>query len=184
MTRAKGRHLGHPVWTTQAPHLSHPGTPRLYNFEKILDCKIERAWFIMEIMIFSYYIMISFWFYFTSISLSTYFTKLLRNPIWKTFNQITHGFYLFCKKDFISLFEREREHSSAQARRGAEGEGQADSPWSLKTEARLDPTILRSQPEPKSRVGCSTDWATQTPFTWILHLMCYFQSVVTPRMFN
>ena len=39
--------------------------------------------------------------------------------------------------------------------------------YRVQPNARLNPTSLGSEPEPKSRVGCSTDWATQVPpFTW------------------
>lgn len=34
---------------------------------------------------------------------------------------------------------------------------------SLEPDEELDPTMLGSGPEPKSRVGCSTDGATQAP---------------------
>ena len=37
-----------------------------------------------------------------------------------------------------------------------ETESEADSPLSLKPDAGLDLTTLRSLPEPKSRVGCLT----------------------------
>ena len=53
-----------------------------------------------------------------------------------------------------------------------EGEGEressASSPLSKEPEEGLDLTTLRSWPEPKSRVRCSTDWATQTDAPLIL----------------
>ena len=44
-----------------------------------------------------------------------------------------------------------------------EGESQADSTLSVEPIVGLDLMTLRSRPEPKSRVGCLTDLATQAP---------------------
>lgn len=62
--------------------------------------------------------------------------------------------HLFIFKDFFIL-ERER------AREGTEGEGerecQADSALSVELNSGLDPTTLRSRPESKPRLRCSSD---------------------------
>ena len=42
-------------------------------------------------------------------------------------------------------------------------ESQADSMLNVEPDMSLDPRTLRSQPEPKPRVGHSTDCATQVP---------------------
>ena len=66
---------------------------------------------------------------------------------------------------FLSLFW-EREHEKGQVRgRGVEGERkpQAGSTLSSKLDMGLDPTTLGSWLELKSRIRCSTDWATQAP---------------------
>ena len=67
------------------------------------------------------------------------------------------SFFLF--KDFIYF----RETAWA---RGAEGErdSQADSTPSAEPDRGLDPTTLRSWPEPKPRVRCSTDCHPGAPF--------------------
>ena len=74
-------------------------------------------------------------------------------------------------KDFIYLLEggrkRERERARAHMQMGVgtewEGEGKADSALSVESDAGLDPRTLRSWPEPKLRILCSIDWATQVP---------------------
>ena len=73
--------------------------------------------------------------------------------------------FLFLKKDYIYLFERESEREWAWAGWRAEGEreSQADSVPSTEPNAGLHLTTLRSWPEPKSRVQRLTDWATQAP---------------------
>ena len=57
-------------------------------------------------------------------------------------------------KDFIYLFETERERERAHTRGGewggAEGEGEADSPLSREADVGLDPRTLGSWPEPKA----------------------------------
>ena len=45
---------------------------------------------------------------------------------------------------------KERARETAQAEGGAEGEGEADSPLSRKSNVGLDPRTLRSWPEPKA----------------------------------
>ena len=57
-----------------------------------------------------------------------------------------------------------REVMSRGRGKGRGRESQADSPWAqTPMQARLDLMILRSWPEPKSRVECLTAWATQDP---------------------
>ena len=65
--------------------------------------------------------------------------------------------------------ERERENISGG---GSEGEGERESyqtALSTESDAGLDISNLRSWPKPKSRVRCSTDWASQAPqkHSWI-----------------
>jgi len=67
---------------------------------------------------------------------------------------------------FVHSFERERERAPEIARVGVEeGQGRArESPKRTSAESMapamgLDPTILRSQPEPKPRVGGLTNSA-------------------------
>jgi len=67
--------------------------------------------------------------------------------------------------------ERECEHEQTE---GGEAEGQADSTLSTEPNAGLDSRIPRPWPEPKSRVGHLTDWATQAP----LHI-CTFMETAT-----
>jgi len=66
---------------------------------------------------------------------------------------------------FIWERERERERTRVHELGEAEGEGeresQADSTLSAEPDVGLDLMTLRSWPELKSRVGRSTDWATQ-----------------------
>ena len=56
-------------------------------------------------------------------------------------------------------FRQKKTARMTMSRGGAEGESelQADSPLSMEPHTELDPMTLRSQPEPKPRVGCSTD---------------------------
>ena len=76
-----------------------------------------------------------------------------------------HEFYsrfslFFKKKDFIYLFEGERERGREKAHKwggGAEGEREADFPLSREPNSGLDPRTLRWWPELKA------DWATQAP---------------------
>ena len=51
--------------------------------------------------------------------------------------------FLFLKKEFIYLTERESEREQEQ-RGGVEGEGERDSPLSRKPNMGLDPRTLRS----------------------------------------
>ena len=72
--------------------------------------------------------------------------------------------FLFFVCLFCFLFERERERG-----RGRERESQAGSTLSTEPYARLnvglDLTTLGSRPEPKLRVRCSTNGATQAPLS-------------------
>ena len=77
-------------------------------------------------------------------------------------------FYLCFLK--IYLFERECEWREGQRER--ETESQADSLLSTEPATGLDPTTLRSWPEPKSRVSHLTDWGTQAPLPHMLS-KCY-----------
>lgn len=72
-------------------------------------------------------------------------------------------------KDVIYLFESESElvHVSWAGSRGKGKESQANSMLSVKPHASLHLTILRSRPEPKPKVGCWIDWATQVPHRWL-----------------
>ena len=103
----------------------------------------------------------------------------------------TFSFSLF--KDFIYFKERERESTCSlglgeQRERGRES--QADSPLSLELDAGLHPVNLRSWPEPKSKVGPLTYWATQrlsfslfhtaiTCFIFCYHCICLWQFWLT-----
>ena len=58
----------------------------------------------------------------------------------------THALSSFYFKDFICLFEAEREQESTEG--GAEGE--ADSPLSREPDAALNPRTLGSGPEQKA----------------------------------
>ena len=66
----------------------------------------------------------------------------------------------------LIYFEREKTHSSV-SRGEAEREERDNAKQALSFQHRadlmLDPMTVRSWPEPKSRVGHSTDWATQVP---------------------
>lgn len=67
---------------------------------------------------------------------------------------------------FADLFILEGKRvERAQARGGVEGEkeSQAESPLSVEPEAELCLMTLRSWPEQKPRVGCSTEWAAKEP---------------------
>ena len=57
--------------------------------------------------------------------------------------------------------ERERER---------EREPQAGFTFSTEPDTGLNPMTVRSRPEPTSRIGCSTDWATQVPLPFIFNL--------------
>ena len=74
---------------------------------------------------------------------------------------------------FFLIFTLETEHREV----GTEGEGkresQADS-HSTEPDSRLNPTTLRSWPELKPRVGCSTYWATQAPHNMEIFLIVSF----------
>ena len=52
--------------------------------------------------------------------------------------------FIFFKKDFIYLFERERERESMSREGGAEREGEADSLLSREPDVGLDPRTLGS----------------------------------------
>ena len=67
-----------------------------------------------------------------------------------------HDFFLFLKDLFIYLGENESGGSGRWRER--ENHKQPDE--------ELNPTTLRSWAEPKSRVRCSADWATQTLLFW------------------
>ena len=66
---------------------------------------------------------------------------------------------MFCSFKKNYLFERE----GLQTGEGAEGEGQANSMLNKEPVAGSIPLTPRSWLEPKPRVWCLTDWATQTP---------------------
>ena len=72
--------------------------------------------------------------------------------------------YLFCER------ERESVHAHGPGRsreRGRERESQTGSSLSVQGPTRgSNPQTVRSWPEPKPRVGCWTDWATQAPQTF------------------
>ena len=79
---------------------------------------------------------------------------------------------LFC---LFTYFEREREREITQHKqgrgkgRGRGRESQAGSTLSEEPDTDLDPTTMRSWPEPKPRVRRLTDWATQVPHKyWLL----------------
>lgn len=93
---------------------------------------------------------VTLWMYF----LKTYFFLFERE-------KLCFPFFL---KDFIYLpiYLRERESERACAhhreRQGEkEKESHSDSPLCIEPNVGLDPTTLRTQPEPKSRTRCSTD---------------------------
>jgi len=86
--------------------------------------------------------------------LPTTFTPLSQACLWQSF-------ILFF---FSFILEKEKVCVCKQGRgRGRERESQADSALSVEPDKGLDLTSLRSWPEPKSRAGCLTDWATQAP---------------------
>ena len=63
-----------------------------------------------------------------------------------------------------TLFIWEREHMwTGEQQREKERKPQADSTLSTEPDTELDFMTPRSWPELKSRVGCSTDWATRNP---------------------
>ena len=66
--------------------------------------------------------------------------------------------FCFILKIFISLFERKSVNKL---------EGKADLALSSELNMGLDLTIMRSWPEPKSRVRVLIDWATQAPPIYI-----------------
>ena len=90
----------------------------------------------------------------------------------------SYWFYLFLRKKNVFYFEREREHEQGRGERewesGREGENLKQAPCSVWRLTRLDHTMLGSWPEPKSRVGHSTNWASLVPqilpFTYLLNL--------------
>ena len=67
----------------------------------------------------------------------------------------------------IDWFEGRRSESEhepgGEGQRERERESQADSPLSVEPDTRLNLMTLRSQPEPKPGVRCSTDLAIQAP---------------------
>lgn len=63
----------------------------------------------------------------------------------------------------IYLLERERGGVRRRGQRERETKSLADSPLSTEPHTGLDPTTLRSGPEPKPRVGCLPDCTTQAP---------------------
>ena len=76
--------------------------------------------------------------------------------------------FCFLKILFIYLREGGKEHMCIRG--GVQGEGEggrkrspADSPVIIEPNVGLHPTTLKSRPEPKSRVKCSTHGATQVP---------------------
>ena len=68
--------------------------------------------------------------------------------------------YFFPKDIFV--LERVSEHEG-EGQRKREKKSPADSTLSEEPNMGLDCTILKSQPEQKSRVGCLTDCTTQVP---------------------
>ena len=56
----------------------------------------------------------------------------------------------FFLKDFLSLFDREREREHKQGERQAEEEGEAGSPMSRDPDSGCHPRTPRSRPEPKA----------------------------------
>ena len=62
----------------------------------------------------------------------------------------------------IYLFEKERERKREMRWGGGENP-HAVNPLSMEPTVRLDPRTLKSWPELKPRVECSTDWAPQVP---------------------
>ena len=100
----------------------------------------------------NFYIDDSWWIYHPGIGIIDHVLKTVNKfkcclPINLIFLDL---FFLFRKR------EREREW-------GAGRESQVDSLLSVELNTGLDLMTLRSLPEPKSRVRCSIDWATQVP---------------------
>jgi len=58
---------------------------------------------------------------------------------------------------YLFIYLREREGGRERAGGGTERQGQANFTPSTEPNAGLDPATPRSRPEPKPRVGCSTD---------------------------
>ena len=77
--------------------------------------------------------------------------------------------YLFILKFY--LLEREQERAHARATKnwwGGEGGGQREkripNRLAMELDAGLNPMTSRPRPEPKPRLRCSTDCATQAPW--------------------
>ena len=72
---------------------------------------------------------------------------------------------------FFFLRERERERERARVGEGErerEKKNSKQAPYPVEADTGLDPTTVRPWTEPKSRVACLTDWATQAPLSIIL----------------
>ena len=104
----------------------------------------------------------------------------LRRGIWlvkrRTFTLLFYTFLFFGKILFIDLEEWGEEGAAG------EREPQADSPLSTELDAEFNPTTLRSWPELKPRVRCSTHWTTRCPYIFLNRcnyypcFMCMFTS--------
>ena len=73
---------------------------------------------------------------------------------------------------FMLERERQRQCEWGEGQRERERESQAACLLSTEPDSRLHPRILRSRPEPKSRVGQLTHCATQVPQEWVF--LIYF----------
>ena len=83
--------------------------------------------------------------------------------------------YLFRERVQVGERGRERERDRERQRETErERESQVGSTLIMEPNMGLNLTTVRSWPEPKSRVGHSTDWATQVPlvFVFIVKFSC------------
>ena len=87
----------------------------------------------------------------------------------------SYGFYFY----FLFIF-REREWE-----KGIEGTRERISNRAT-VSVGLNPMTLGSWPEPKLRVGCFTDWATQAPLIWVLSflLLMWCIMLINLQIFN
>ena len=91
---------------------------------------------------------------------------------WASFHVLSWLFVHFLGRNIYSdplptffFFKFQRESvSGREGQRKRERESQSDSTLSMEPDAVFHLVTLGSWPEPKSRVGHSTDWATQAPF--------------------